>query len=95
MIPQEASVAATDRVVPHVAARLDAYTLNNNPVAADYFVLEGAAARGGYSNQHLREILKTEKYGLVTQENDIYLFKRGHDSPETKGALKSLRLALK
>lgn len=92
-IPQEASVAATDRVVPHVSARLDAYTLNNNAVAADYLVLEGDAARSGYSNQHLRELLKTEKYGLVVQENDIYLFKRGHDSPETKGALRSLRLS--
>jgi uncharacterized membrane protein len=93
LIPKEASVAATDRVVPHIAARLDAYTLNNNAVAADYLVLEGEAARSGYSNQHLREVLKTEKYGLITQENDIYLLQRGHDSPETKGVLRSLRLA--
>lgn len=95
MIPEEASVAATDRVVPHVAARLDAYTLNNVAFAADYLVLEGEAARGGYPNQHLRKLLETEKYGLVVQENDIYLFRRGHDSPETKGALKSLRLPAK
>ena len=91
-IPEEASVAATDRVVPHIAARMDAYTLNNNAVAADYLVLEGAVARSGISNQNVRDVLKGESYGLVTQENDIYLFKRGFDSPATKNALRSLRL---
>lgn len=91
-IPQEASVAATDSEVPHVAARLDAYSLNNGPAPAEYLVLNRASTRGGSVNKHVKQMLEREPYGLVMQEHDMYLFKRGHVSDGTKAALKALNL---
>jgi uncharacterized membrane protein len=92
LIPEQASVSATDRVVPHVSARMDAYTVSSSAYPADYLMLEGAAARSGSTNKHLREILKEGAYGLVTEENDMYLFKRDHQSDKTPSALRALRL---
>ncbi len=91
-IPQEASVTGTDHELVHVAARLDAYTLSNVSAPADYVLVRGAVARSGTSNRHLRQMFEEDSYGLIMQGEDLYLFKRGHVSDETKAALKSLHL---
>lgn len=91
-IPTEASVAATDSLVPHIGARLDAYTLNNGPSPAEYLLVERGSARGGSVNKHLRDMLKQDSYGLVTQDQDFFLLKRDHVSDETKAAFKALNL---
>lgn len=91
-IPVEASVTASDRLVSHIGARLDAYTINNGPAPADYLLLEGASSSGGSVNKHLRQMFQEDDYGLLMKGQDFYLFKRGHVSQETKAALKALRL---
>lgn len=95
MIPQEASVTATDPVTPHIAARMNAFSLMHHAAPSDYLLLEGADARSGGANQNLRQMFQENKYGLVLQENDMYLFKRDFVSKETKAALKALRLPVK
>jgi uncharacterized membrane protein len=94
-IPEDASVAATDNLVPHIGARLDAYTLNNGPSPAEYVLVDRANARGGSVNKHLREMLKQDSYGLVMKDKDYYLLKRDHVSDETKATLKALNLPTK
>jgi len=92
MIPQEASVAATETEVPHIAARLNAYTLKDGPADADYILLNGLRMGMGDVRGALNAMLARDEYGLVATGLDIYLFKRGFSAPETKGALKRLGL---
>jgi len=92
MIPQEASVAATETEVPHIAARLDAYTLKDGPADADYILVNGQRLGMGDVRGALNKMLARDQYGLVATGSDIYLFQRGISSPETKGALKRLGL---
>jgi uncharacterized membrane protein len=87
MIPQSASVSATENEVPHVAVRLDTYTLKDGAFDADYLLIR---AGGGVSGATLNELLAGNRYGLVTQGDGLYLFKRGHESPETAAALSAL-----
>lgn len=87
MIPQSASVSATENEVPHVAVRLDTYTLKDGAFDADYLLIR---AGGGVSGATLNELLAHNKYGLVTKGDDLYLFKRGHQSAETAAALSAL-----
>jgi uncharacterized membrane protein len=92
MIPQEASVAATETEVPHIAARLSAYTLKDGPADADYILINGLRMGMGNVRSALNTMLERDKYGLVATGLDIYLFKRGFSAPETKGALRRLGL---
>ncbi|HKO93571.1 MAG TPA: DUF2079 domain-containing protein, partial [Polyangiaceae bacterium] len=92
MIPQEASVAATETEVPHIAARLDAYTLKDGPADADYLLINGLRMGMGDVRGAVNAMLARDEYGLVATGADIYLFKRGFSAPETKGALRRLGL---
>jgi len=87
MIPQSASVAATENEVPHVATRLDVYTLKDGPAQADYLLIRHG---GGVAQQTLNDLLSGKKYGLVTKGDGLFLFKRGHESPDTAAALSTL-----
>lgn len=87
LIPREASVSASEMEVPHVAVRLDTYTLKDGAFDADYLLIRGS---GGVSRQVLNELLADGKYGLVTKGDDLYLFKRGLESPQTADALNAL-----
>lgn len=93
MIPKDASVAASENEVPHIAARMDAYTMKDGLVVeADYIFVNGPRIGTDGTRKALQTLFAREKYGLVASENGIYLFKRGHDSPETKAAMTALRV---
>ncbi len=96
-IPQSASVAATENEVPHIAARLNAYTLKDNPVEADYVIVHGARRGLGRTVKNLEQMFTRDKdvYGLVEKKDDIYLFKRGHKSPKTEKAMSDLGIRRK
>jgi uncharacterized membrane protein len=92
-IPKEASVAASENLVPHVAARKNVFTLKDGaPADADYVLLHGAMVHADASRSALNTMFSRDDYGLLAQGDDIYLFKRGHSSPETTAALSALRL---
>lgn len=92
-IPREASVAASENLVAHVAARKDVYTLKDGvPVDVDYVFLHGPSVSMDASRTALGTMFSRENYGLLSKGNDLYLFKRGHDSPETKAALTALHI---
>lgn len=85
-IPQDASVAATEREVPHVAARKNCYTIRSGHGDADYLLL-----RAGESTDIVQDALRRNKYGLVGRvDRTFFLLKKNFDSPETAKALKDL-----
>lgn len=93
LIPREASVAASENLVPHVAARMNVFTLKDGaPADVDYVILHGGSVQMDSSRGALNIMFARDDYGLLSQAHDIYLFKRNHDSPETKAALSALHL---
>ncbi|MES1189048.1 MAG: DUF2079 domain-containing protein [Myxococcales bacterium] len=92
-IPREASVAASENVVPHIASRANAFTLKDGvPADADYVLLHGPAVAGDASRTALNIMFSRDEYGLVDADDDLYLFKRGITTPRTKAALNTLHL---
>lgn len=97
MIPPTASVAATENEVPHVAARLDAYTLKDNPAAADYVLVNKDKVGLGRTVKNLEQMFTRDedRYGLLEKSKGLYLFKRGHKSAETEAAFRELNVRRK
>lgn len=93
LIPPNASVAATENEVPHVAARMDAYTLKDSFSEAEYVLVSKVTLRLGRTQANLREMFSRADYGLLLQGEDLYLFKRGHKSSETAAVMKALDVA--
>lgn len=89
-IPEDASVAATEELNPHVSNRLRVYAFHYDFGIVDYFLVH----KGGMDRETrraMRDALKQADYQLVRQiPGDIYLFKRGKRTPETNTALKRL-----
>lgn len=92
LIPEQASVAASDHVVPHVSNRLDVYTARYESGPVDYLLLSSKEL-SGEPRRVIRERLQRVAYGLVRRAGEFYLFKRGLDSAATDAALRELGLA--
>ena len=87
MIPPSASVAASENLNPHIAARLDAYTLRFAHGDADYLLLR----RGDlYTPGVVKAAFDRHPYGLIASEAGLYLFKRDITTPGTDVARREL-----
>jgi hypothetical protein len=88
MIPPNASVAATENEVPHISARMDATALRETPPKPMDYLLIGRSHVGSLSQGALNGALANpNEYGLLAQRGDeLFLFKRGHVSPDTARA---------
>jgi hypothetical protein len=91
LIPRTASVAATDREVPHISNRYSAYTLRIHHGDSDYLLINQTGVAPDVRNI-VQNALSRNDYGYVTKEGPFYLFKRGHVSSETEKAFKTLGL---
>jgi hypothetical protein len=94
LIPPDASVAATETVIPHVSSRLNAYTLKITAGKADYILLYRYHLDDGVKHR-VKDALKANPYGLVDKRGDFFLFAKNVQSKETDRALKSLGLWIK
>jgi hypothetical protein len=81
--------------VPHIAARLNAYTLKDGPADADFILVNRLRMNIGDVRGALTTMFQRERYGLVSRGDDLYLFKRGLASPDTDAALADLGLRLR
>jgi uncharacterized membrane protein len=83
LIPQEASVAATESEGPHVSTRLVMYSLKFTLGHKPDYLLVGQARIGG-EVAHLRRALESGEYGVVATRGPFVLAKRGADTSENK-----------
>jgi uncharacterized membrane protein len=89
-IPEDASVAATEELTPHVSNRLKVYAFRYDFGLVDY-ILVHKSGMDRDTKRSIRATLKQTDYRLVRQiPGDIYLFERGKRTPETDRALKRL-----
>jgi uncharacterized membrane protein len=95
LIPQNASVAASENEVPHVAARMDAYTIKDGAAPdADYILVNQNQMSGG-TRSAVNTMFSHNDYGLLKSGHGLYLFKRGYESAETKAAMSALGIGTK
>jgi uncharacterized membrane protein len=86
LIPQEASVAATEMEVPHIASRSSAYTLKDGEADAEYILVNAHHLRVGASHEAFVFMVNRESYRLIDSGDDLYLFRRGPTSKDTRTA---------
>jgi uncharacterized membrane protein len=79
-IPPEASVVATERVVPHVSNRSDAFGLRTGPHDAQY-MLVGFPLRGD-EVKPIDDLLRPGVFGIVEIRGDFALAERGHSTEQ-------------
>lgn len=89
-IPPEASVAATDPENPHISNRVTAYPFRMGSGDAEYLLIRRFLRPNARKNA--QQTIDGHPYGLLEQVGEFYLFKRGHESPETANAMKKLQL---
>jgi len=90
MIPPDASVAATDSENPHSSNRVTAYPFRTGSGDAEYLLIRTFRRRNAQRNA--QKTIDQYPYGLLAQVGKFYLFKRGHESPETADALRTVGL---
>lgn len=93
-IPKDASVAATETECPHIANRVDAYTLRIAHGDSDFLLVRYGMV-GGEERRLLIEALTKHEYGVIGADQDIFLFKKGHRAPAmTATGLRRLGISL-
>lgn len=95
-IPRDASVSALGGIAPHLTARktiylfpdvADAeYLLLDTSLEANYWPYEGLEARDK-SLASMTEVIRGGAFGLVKDEDGVFLFQRGRDTGENDAAL--------
>ncbi|MFC1642993.1 DUF2079 domain-containing protein, partial [Myxococcota bacterium] len=79
VIPDDATVAATENVGPHVSTRKTLFTMRHGPHGAEY-ILASKNELGLHSTRPtLTEALESQKYGVVKRVGDFAVMRRGHD----------------
>ena len=81
-IPADGRIVASERLVPHVASRSDAYTLRNGTFDADWLLFQ--MPLGGDERSHALSLLKDGSFGVVHESGEMVLAQRG--SPTTQNA---------
>ena len=94
MIPESASVAASENEVPHIAARTSAYTLKDGEADADYVLVHSRHLGVGSGRAAFAFMMNREPYRLIGEGDDLYLFRRGPATRETRAALARLGVQL-
>jgi uncharacterized membrane protein len=95
LIPANASVAASENEVPHVSARMDAYTIKDGAAPDADFILVNQNQMGGGTRSAVNTMFSRGDYGLLKSGHGLYLFKRGYESAETKAAMSTLGIGTK
>jgi len=75
LIPQEATVAASETIVAHISSRKNAYSLRIGFNDADYLLVR--LPSGGEDRGHVIDALKSGLYGMQAQKGEFVLFRRG------------------
>lgn len=93
MIPDDASVAATEKLGPHVSARLLMYTMRHGPQGAEWILASSRELKLSRTKPKLFEVVKDGSYGVVKRIDDLALLKRGHDTSGNAKLIRDWRLA--
>jgi hypothetical protein len=92
MIPDDASVAATEKVGPHVSSRVLMYSMRHGPQNAEWVLASSRELKLSRTKPKLFEALKNGQYGVVRRIDDLALLKRGYDTSRNADLIRDWRL---
>ena len=93
MIPEDASLAATEKVGPHVSSRLHMYTMRHGPQNADWVLASSRELKLSKTKPKLYEVMKSGAYGVVRRIDDLALLKKGYDTSRNADLIRDWRLS--
>ena len=79
-IPPDASVAATEKIGPHLSSRRVLHTMRNGPFGAEWVVASSKELKLSKTKPKLKEIVERGQYGVVRRVADFALLKKGYDT---------------
>ncbi len=79
-IPPDASVAATEKIGPHLSSRRVMHTMRNGPFGATWVVASSKELKLSKTKPKLKEIVEGGQYGVVRRVADFALLKKGYDT---------------
>jgi uncharacterized membrane protein len=82
VIPKDASVAATEKVGPHLSSRRVLHTMRTGPRGTDWIVASSRELKLSKTKPSLRAVLDSGEYGVVRRSGDFALFKRGYKTDD-------------
>jgi uncharacterized membrane protein len=89
-IPPEAKVAGTERTLPHVSNRPDAYTIRTAGIQDAEFILFQSNI-GGVDVERIHPVVNDGTFGVVEVAGSFILAKRGHSTERNAEALQHVR----
>ncbi len=78
-LPKDATLAATEKVGPHLSSRVTIYAMRNGPQTADYIVASSRELKLSKTRPHLKDALESGRYGVIKRVGDFAMMKRGAD----------------
>jgi hypothetical protein len=84
LIPNDASVAATETVGPHVASREKMFTMRHGPQNADFVLASSKELKLSRTKPTLKAALDSGQYGVIKRNGEFALFKRGASTAGNK-----------
>jgi uncharacterized membrane protein len=76
-IPKDATVAATEKVGPHLSSRRILHTMRTGPHGATWIVASSRELKLSKTKPSLRAVLDRNEYGVIKRSGDLALFKKG------------------
>jgi len=76
-IPKDATVAATEKVGPHLSSRRILHTMRTGPHGAEWIVASSRELKLSKTKVSLKSVLDKGQYGVVKRSGDFAIFKRG------------------
>ena len=92
LIPPEASVAATERVGPHISSRETLYAMRRGPHDAEYILAWSKQLKLARTRPTLKKAIQSGEYGVLKRVGEFALFERGHDTSGNAALLRDWRL---
>ncbi len=76
-IPKDATVAATEKVGPHLSSRRILHTMRTGPHGAEWMVASSRELKLSKTKVSLRAVLDKNQYGVIKRSGDFAIFKKG------------------
>lgn len=91
-IPQDATLAATEKVGPHLSSRRILHTMRTGPHGAEWIVASSRELKLSKTKPSLRAVLEKKQYGVVKRSGDFAIFKRGYSTDGNEKLIKDWSL---
>jgi len=92
LIPDDASVTATDFIVPHISNRADIYAIGQRRDVGEYLFLDPTHFPAARTRKNVRTLMEKHPYRFVAQAGIMTLWKQGHEPSDPKEAKKARQL---